>query len=141
MTKAPPLTPDKRYVIVRGRLWRATNANLGKRQREAFIKQLMDARRAVAAALRAKDSVQLASARMAVHVAKVGLGERGPVWWQDGAKDYNRFLVKNTPYGEWFKLFDHKPQVPLVKAPLVKARQRRGPKHRSSSLLRRRRSG
>lgn len=140
MTKAPPLTPDKRYVVVRGRLWRATNANLGKRQREAFIKQLMDARRAVAAALRAKDSAQLASARMAVHVAKVGLGERGPVWWQDGAKDYNRFLVKNTPYGKWFKLFDRKPQVPLVKA-----RQRRGPKHRfqprSSSLLRRRRSG
>lgn len=121
MTEAPPLTPDKRYVVVRGRLWRAANPHLGKRQREAAIKQLMDARRAVAAALKAKDSVQLASARLSVHAAKVGSGERGPVWWQDGAKDYNRFLVKNTPYGEWFEHFSRKPQVSVAKG-----RQRRG---------------
>ncbi len=121
MAEAPPLTPDKRYVVVRGRLWRAANPNLGKRQREAFITQLMDARRAVAAALKAKDAVQLASARMAVHAAKVGLGERGPVWWLDGARDYNRFLVKNTPYGEWFEQFSRTPQVSAAKG-----RQRRG---------------
>ena len=35
-------------------------------------------------------------------MAKVGLGERGPVWWGDGAPDYNRHLAKNTPYAEWF---------------------------------------
>lgn len=121
MTEAPPLTPDKRYVVVRGRLWRAANPHLGKRQREAFIKQLMDARRAVGAALKAKDAVQLASARLSVHAAKVGLGERGPVWWQDGAKDYNRFLVKNTPYGEWFEQSSHEPRVSGATG-----RQRRG---------------
>jgi hypothetical protein len=99
----PLRTPDKRYIVARGRLWRATNPNLGKRKREALTKRLMDARRAVAAALRAKDSRKLALARASVQAAKVGLGERGPVWWDDGVRDYNRFLVKNTPYGEWFE--------------------------------------
>jgi hypothetical protein len=27
---------------------------------------------------------------------------RGPVWWTDGAPDFNRKLVKNTPYRDWF---------------------------------------
>jgi hypothetical protein len=121
VAETPPRTRDKRYIVVRGRLWRAANANLGKRQCEALIKQLMDARRAVAAALKAKDAVQLDSARKAVHAAKVGLGERGPVWWQDGANDYNRFFVKNTPYGKWFEQFIRKPQVSVAKG-----RKRRG---------------
>jgi hypothetical protein len=30
------------------------------------------------------------------------LGERGPPWWDDGARDYNRYLVKNTPYAAWY---------------------------------------
>ena len=30
------------------------------------------------------------------------LGERGPVWWTDGAPDYNRRMVANTPYSDWF---------------------------------------
>ena len=34
------------------------------------------------------------------------LGERGPVWWDDGAPDYNRRLVRNTPYLEWFAALD-----------------------------------
>ena len=38
------------------------------------------------------------AARGRVHDAKVALGERGPVWWNDGAPDYNRHLVANTPY-------------------------------------------
>jgi hypothetical protein len=32
---------------------------------------------------------------------KEALGERGPVWWTDGAPDFNRKLVKNTPYADW----------------------------------------
>jgi hypothetical protein len=36
-----------------------------------------------------------------VHAAKVALGERGPVWWADGAPDLNRRLVRNTPYADW----------------------------------------
>ena len=34
--------------------------------------------------------------------AKRGLGERGPVWWTDGAPDYNRRLARNTPYAAWY---------------------------------------
>ena len=58
----------------------------------------MDARRAVGAALRDKDAAAERAARQQVHEAKVALGERGPVWWDDGAPDYNRHLLKNTPY-------------------------------------------
>lgn len=45
-------------------------------------------------------------ARQAVQIAKEGLGERGPVWWKDGARDYNRHLAKNTPYAEWYARMD-----------------------------------
>lgn len=62
----------------------------------------MDARRAVAAARRAEDDAAEKAAREQVHAAKLALGERGPVWWSDGAPDYNRFLVKNTPYAGEF---------------------------------------
>ena len=34
----PPLTPDARYVVVRGRLWRAANPNLPEERRQLFEK-------------------------------------------------------------------------------------------------------
>ncbi|MCW0403223.1 hypothetical protein [Xanthomonas sacchari] len=95
-------TPDGRYLIVRGRLWRTANPALSAQERERLVHELMDARRAVKAAKAAGDSDDLAKARRAVNAAKVGLGERGPVWWTDGSKDFNRHLVRNTPYAEWF---------------------------------------
>jgi len=67
-----------------------------------LVDELMDARRAVKAAKASQDAKDLAAARRAVNDAKVGLGERGPVWWTDGAEDLNRHMVKNTPYAEWF---------------------------------------
>jgi len=39
---------------------------------------------------------------VAVDAAKHALGERGPVWWTDGAPDFNRRLVANTPYAAWY---------------------------------------
>lgn len=60
----------------------------------------MAARRDVGSALRANDVMAAKEARARVHAAKTALGERGPVWWSDGAPDYNRRLVKNTPYAE-----------------------------------------
>ena len=59
-----------------------------------------DIDRAVAAAKRADDAEAEKTARAAVHEAKVALGERGPVWWDDGAPDYTRKLVENTPYAQ-----------------------------------------
>ncbi|WP_235560388.1 hypothetical protein [Brevundimonas sp. Leaf363] len=61
----------------------------------------MSARSAVGRARRAADRAALAEAGQAVDEAKVALGERGPVWWSDGAPDYNRHLAKNTPYAAW----------------------------------------
>jgi len=94
-------TPDGRYLIVRGRLWRAANPHLPDIERAALVQQLMHARRAVKAALGANDPPALRRARDAVDAAKTALGERGPVWWTDGAKDCNRHLVKHTPYAAW----------------------------------------
>ena len=62
----------------------------------------MDARRAVGAAKKADDPDAEKAARAKVHEVKVALGERGGVWWDDGAPDYNRYLVKNTPYAAEF---------------------------------------
>ena len=98
--EAPPVTPDGRYIVVRGRLWRATNPKLTKAAQQRLTGQLMAARRKVGAAK--TGSKEMKFARAAVDRAKRGLGERGPVWWRDGAKDYNRYLAKNTPYAEWF---------------------------------------
>ncbi len=98
----PLTTPDGRYFIVRGRLWRATNPNLGEQVRQRLVNDLMDARRAVKTAKASGDADALATARRAVDSAKRGLGERGPVWWSDGERDWNRCLVKNSPYAGWF---------------------------------------
>jgi hypothetical protein len=62
----------------------------------------MEARRSVGVARRNSDVALLHAAGQEVHEVKVALGERGPVWWHDGAPDYNRYLVKNTPYAEWY---------------------------------------
>ena len=62
----------------------------------------MQARRAVGIARRAGDRTALAEAGQAVDDAKVALGERGPVWWTDGAPDLNRKMAHNTPYADWF---------------------------------------
>ena len=96
------LTPDGRYIVVRGRLWRAANSALDPDERVRLQRELMAARRAVATALRAEDEAGVVQARRAVEDAKVALGERGPVWWQDGAPDFSRNLVRTTPYADWF---------------------------------------
>lgn len=84
---------------MRGRLWRASDPNLPDDERQRLVNELMDARRAIRDALNADDRAAEKAARAKVHAAKVTLGERGPVWWDDGAPDYNRKLLKNTPYG------------------------------------------
>jgi hypothetical protein len=95
-------TPDSRYLVVRGRLWRAANPGLAPELHSKLVSDLMDARREVKAAGRTKDLERMAAARSAVNAAKVALGERGATWWADGAKDFNRHLVKNTPYADWY---------------------------------------
>lgn len=97
-----PQAPDGRYFVVRGRLWRCSNPGLADEERARLVKELMPARRAVGLAIKDGDAVALVEARSAVHRAKVALGERGPVWWTDGAPDLNRRHVAGTPYAAWF---------------------------------------
>ena len=102
MTDTYPVTPDGRYFVVRGRLWRKSDPSLGEVERTALVKRLMAARSTVGRALKSSDEAALKSARAEVDGAKRALGERGPVWWDDGAPDYNRHMARNTPYADWF---------------------------------------
>lgn len=75
-------TVDGRWIVVDGRRWRATDPTLAPERREELVAELMDARRAVKDARRADDEQAEKDARARVHAAKVGLGERGPKWWE-----------------------------------------------------------
>lgn len=98
----PPVTPDGRYIVVRGRLWRRANPALEPVEREGLVRRLMAARRAVKTALARNDTEALRRARAEVEAAKVALGERGPPWWGDAGPDLNRRMAIHTPYAAWF---------------------------------------
>ena len=93
-----PVTPDGRYFVVRGRLWRLSDPSLPEDRRAELTRELMAARRAV----RGAEGDALRDARARVDAAKRALGERGPVWWTDGAPDLNRRMARNTLYAAWF---------------------------------------
>lgn len=93
-------TPDGRYIVVRGRLWRTTNPHLPEDERKRLVSELMSARRAIKEI--ADDPDRLRAARKAVDAAKVALGERGPVWWTDGAPNLNRHMARTTEYAGWY---------------------------------------
>ena len=97
----PPVTPDGRYLVVRGRLWRRADPRLDPERRAALTRELMAARRAKRAAMRAGDAEAREAARVRVDAAKQALGERGPPWWSD-APDYTRRMARTTPYADWF---------------------------------------
>jgi len=97
---AYPPTPDGRYFVVHGRLRQLSNPALPEEERAALVAELMAARRAVRGSGRRGrgDRRGQATGRR----RQGALGERGPVWWDDGAPDYNRRMVEGTPYGEWY---------------------------------------
>jgi hypothetical protein len=97
-----PVTPDNRYFVVRGRLWRRSDPSLDDGRRAELVAELMTARRAVGAAQKRDDREGIAIARAAVDVAKRALGERGPVWWTDGTPDLNRKMANATDYAAWY---------------------------------------
>ena len=97
-----PATPDGRYFVVRGRLWRCADPGLTPEARAGLQRELMAARRAKGATMRAGDDAAREAARQRVDTAKRALGERGPPWWTDGAPDLNRRMARNTVYAEWF---------------------------------------
>ncbi len=95
------VTPDGRYFVVRGKLWRMSDPGLARHEKARLVEQPMDARRAMKAAKAAENQEAETAAHRQVDEAKRNLGERGPVW-KDGAPDFNRHPVKNTPYADWY---------------------------------------
>ena len=79
-----------------------SNPSLPPCTREALVKALMDARRAIGMAMKTGDVSSERASRNTVDRVKRELGERGPVWWKDGAPDYNRHMARNTPYAQWY---------------------------------------
>ena len=77
------------------------NPGLDEAQRAELVGRLMEARRAVRGARKAADPDAEATAHRAVDEVKQALGERGPLWWDDGSPDLNRHMAKNTLYAEW----------------------------------------
>ena len=75
-------TEDGRYVVIKGRRWRATDPLIPEDVAAELRRELMRARRAVGAALRAEDPAAERAARDQVQAAKTALGERGTPWWE-----------------------------------------------------------
>ncbi|WP_306214587.1 hypothetical protein [Actinoplanes sp. RD1] len=73
-------TDDGRYIVVKGRKWRATDPAIPEEAGAQLRRALMAARRDVGAALRNGEDPR--PARDRVQIAKVALGERGTPWWE-----------------------------------------------------------
>lgn len=108
--KEYPDTPDGRYFVVRGRLWRKSNPALSQSRRDELVRELMSARRDVRKFK--GDRRNLLHARSRVDAIKVALGERGPVWWEDGSPDFNRRLAAESPYADWYAKLLESPSKP-----------------------------
>lgn len=80
-------TEDGHYVVIDGRRWRATDPLIPADVAAQLRRELMRARRAVGAALRASDPVAERAARNQVQMAKTSLGERGTPWWEQTAEE------------------------------------------------------
>jgi hypothetical protein len=74
-------TDDGRFILVDGRRWRTADPALPDDVRERLLHHLGLGRSGVRAARRTGDDDAVAAARARVQLAKTGLGERGPAWW------------------------------------------------------------
>ncbi|MEU8820199.1 hypothetical protein [Actinoplanes sp. NPDC048796] len=82
------MTDDGRYLVIKGRRWRATDPAIPEPEAAVLRKALMAARRDVGKALKAGEDP--AAARARVQVAKVALGERGTPWWEQSLEERRR---------------------------------------------------
>ncbi|MFB2580298.1 biopolymer transporter Tol [Herbiconiux sp. P15] len=81
MTESEP--DDERWLVIDGRRWRRTDPELPTELVEALTSHLGRGRSGVGAAKRRDDTNAVAAARERVGLAKHGLGERGPYWWEE----------------------------------------------------------
>lgn len=80
----PERTEDGRYLVVRGRRWRATDPSLSESVASRLRSELGRARLALRSA---RDPEVVAAWRERVQLAKEGLGERGTAWWEMSEAD------------------------------------------------------
>jgi hypothetical protein len=78
------------------------NPGLDEAERADLVGRLMEARRPVRGVKKAADPDAAATAHRVVDEVKQALGERGPVWWNDGSPDLSRHMAKNTLYVDWY---------------------------------------
>lgn len=74
---------EERWLVMDGRRWRRTDPSLPADIVETLKSHLGRGRSAVRAAKKDGDTARLAAARRRVGLAKTGLGERGPYWWDE----------------------------------------------------------
>ena len=90
----PETTPDGRYVVIKGRRWRATDPAIPEERRDELTRVLMAWRREVR---RTQGTAEESAARTGVQAAKVALGERGqPPWWEQ-SEDERRARWETEP--------------------------------------------
>ena len=82
MSREVERTDDGRYVVVDGRRWRTADPALPDDVRDRLLHHLGVGRSGVRTAKSAGDDDGVAVARARVQLAKTGLGERGPAWWE-----------------------------------------------------------
>jgi hypothetical protein len=80
-------TDDERWLVVNGRRWRRTDPSLPEDVVAALKSHLGRGRSGVRTAQKDADDDAVAAARKRVGLAKHGLGERGPYWWDDTPAD------------------------------------------------------
>lgn len=78
---------DERWLVIGGRRWRRTDPELDPVVVAALQKHLGRARSEVGRAKRAGETEAEQQARDRVGLAKHGLGERGPYWWDEPLDD------------------------------------------------------
>ena len=81
MSREVGRTDDGRFIVVDGRRWRTADPALPADVRERLLHHLGVGRSGVRAARRRGDDAAVTAARARVQLAKTGLGERGPAWW------------------------------------------------------------
>lgn len=78
---------DDRWLIINGRKWRRTDPVLDDSLVSRLKSHLGRGRSGVRSAKSAGDDDAVAAARKRVGLAKHGLGERGPYWWDSPEND------------------------------------------------------
>lgn len=73
---------SERWLVIKGRRWRRTDPALPEELVAALKSHLGRGRSGVGAGKKTDDQERVTSSRRRVGLAKTGLGERGPYWWE-----------------------------------------------------------